>query len=135
MENNSRRGIKMAKYIFAFFIIVEILWWWGYSYYPIHHGKDTATQELTLIYALNELKEIKNEQIMNIKEQDIIGGNRILQIEVQGNMHDIFSEYTMAQNGWQNILINEESIHAYRSGYCIKILQKYAYYEINISAT
>jgi len=133
MENNNIRGIKMAKYIFIFFIIVEILWWWGYNYYPIHHGKDTATQELDLIYASNDLKEIKNEQILNIKKQDIIGGNRILQIEVQGNMHDIFSEYTMTQNGWKNIAIKEDTIEACRRDYYVKISQKKSYYELSIS--
>ena len=111
-----------------------LFWLWGYFYHPLHHGEHTDQDEATLAYALHDLTEIQQCDIINIQKSTYLGGGRALAIEVQGDFKDALSADKMAENGWRNIKTTANSLSAEKKNYCIEIQQKNTRYMLIVTA-
>ena len=111
-----------------------LFWLWGYFYHPLHHGEHTDQDEATLAYALHDLTEIQQCDIINIQKSTYLGGERSLAIEVQGDFKDALSADKMAENGWKNIKTTANFLSAEKKNYCIEIQQKKTRYMLIVTA-
>ena len=111
-----------------------LFWLWGYFYHPLHYGGHTDQDEATLAYALHDLTEIQQCDIINIQKSTYLGGGRSLAIEVQGDFKDALSADKMAENGWRDIKTTANSLSAEKKNYCIEIQQKKTRYMLIVTA-
>lgn len=111
-----------------------LFWLWGYFYHPLHYGEHTDQDEATLAYALHDLTEIQQCDIINIQKSTYLGGGRSLALEVQGDFKDALSADKMVKNGWKNIKTTTNSLSAEKKDYCIEIQQKKTRYILIVTA-
>jgi hypothetical protein len=111
--------ITKLRYLLAVILLISCIW--IANYYPLHHSDNSPKNELELIYALNELKELQSMQVHRIEEKDYLGGKRSLRISAEGDVDKIFNEDSLEQQGWKNIKIEEQNISACRKNYWIDV--------------
>ena len=111
-----------------------LFWLWGYFYHPLHYGEHTDQYEATLAYALHDLTELQQCDIIDIQKATYLRGGRALAIEVRGNFENALSADKMAENGWQKIKTTKTSLSAEKPNYRIEVQQKKTRYTLTITA-
>lgn len=111
----------MDKKIVVGFLFV-IGWIVIYMYYPLHNSGNKYDNEVTLIYALHDLKELQCVDVKSIKKKEKIG-RRSLMIEVKGdNVEDVFSRGSLIINGWDIVNTSSNSIKAEKEDYQMNVV-------------
>lgn len=128
----NRPVIKYSIYVAGMGFL--LFWLWGYFYHPLHYGEHTNQDETILAYALHDLTEIQQCDIINIQKSTYLGGGRALAIEVQRDFKDALSADKMAENGWRDIKTTANSLSAEKKNYCIEIQQKKTRYMLIVTA-
>ena len=111
--------MKILKYLGV--LVFISVWVYGYFYYPLHTSNTSSNNDLQLIYALHDIKEMQTLDILNIQREEYIGGMRKFQIYAKGDIESVFNKQTMEQGGWHNIETNRNNITAHKKDYCIEV--------------
>lgn len=125
-----KKNIKMI--LGSFFIIG---WLAIYMYYPLHNSANKKHDEVTLIYALHDLKELQSVDVKNIKKHEKIGGGLHLDIDVSGNnVKEIFSPESLIKNGWNIVSKSSGSVLVEKKDYELNIVVNDAIGHLDLSA-
>lgn len=108
------------KFLVGFLFVTG--WIAIYMYYSLHNSEKKYDNEVTLIYALHDLKELQCVDVKSIKKNEKIG-EVSLRIEVKGdNVEDTFSRQSLMTNGWDIVNISSNSIEAEKKDYKMNIV-------------
>ena len=108
------------KFLVGFLFVTG--WIAIYMYYPLHNSEKKYDNEVTLIYALHDLKELQCVDVKSIKKNEKIG-EVSMRIEVKGdNVEDTFSRQSLMTNGWDIVNISSNSIEAEKKDYKMNIV-------------
>ena len=111
--------MKIFKYLGV--LVFISVWGYGYFYYSLHTSNISPNNDLQLIYALHDIKEIQPLDILNIKREEYIGGMRKFQIYAKGDIESVFNKHTMEQEGWHNIETNRNFNIEHKKNYRIEV--------------